>query len=160
MHIVLPVVLVLLVLVVLAMSIVLVRPQQAAVLERRGQFSRVAEQGVTVTVPFVERVRARVDLREQVLVYAPQTVQATDGELTVTPTLRYQVADPRAAVYRVPNHVFAVEEEGKRALRAAVGRMTRAEATSSRIAQELTWRLAQEADRWGVRVTSVDAAVR
>lgn len=145
------------VLVLLWLSVLRIRPQQAAVLERGGRFRGVAEPGLTVVVPFVDRVRARVDLREQVITFAPQTVQASDGPVTVTPTLHFRVTDPQAAVYGVPNYVLAVEQAGKRALQDVVGRMTRAEASDAAVAEQLAWRLEQVTGRWGVRVTTVGA---
>jgi regulator of protease activity HflC (stomatin/prohibitin superfamily) len=143
-------------------STVKVPQEQAAVIERGGKFKTVAEHGMYFTLPFVDKVRARVDLREQVLAFRPQTVDTSDGgTVSVQLTLYFEVADPKAAVYEPPGHIAAVEQHTKDALREAGGTMTRAQALSSPepVERYLGWKLEQEIGRWGVRVNRVSATV-
>lgn len=143
-------------------STVKVPQEQAAVIERGGKFQAVAGHGMTFVLPFVDKVRARVDLREQVLAFKPQTVQTSDAAtVSVKLTLYFEVADPKAAVYEPPGHIAAVEQHTKDALREAGGTMTRAQALSSPepVERYLSWKLEQEIGRWGVRVNRVVATV-
>lgn len=100
----------------------------AIVVERGGQFHRVVTDGRTV--PFLDKVRARIDLREQVMSMAQATVY-------------FQVVDPRAAAYDVANYISALEQAAQAALR-----------TTSDLRQ-VQWELEQAAARWGVRVNRV-----
>lgn len=147
-----------LVLIMLWRSIVRVPSHQAAVIERGGRFQTVAKHGMTMVVPFLDRVRARVDLREQTLSYPTQTVLAGDGPLAVKPTLHFEVADPQKAVYEVPSYLAAVEQQGKQTLHATAARLTRQEAASGALAEQIEWQLNQQSGRYGVRVTKISIA--
>lgn len=143
-------------------STVKVPQEQAAVIERGGKFQAVAGHGMTFVLPFVDQVRARIDLREQIVEFPPLPMRTSDGgSVSVKLTLYFEVADPKAAVYESPGHIVAVEQEAKDAVREAGSTMTRAQALSSPepVERYLSWKLEQEIGRWGVRVNRVAATV-
>ena len=119
------IVVVLLVIVVVAKAIMVVPQAQSAVIERLGRFRTVASPGLTFLVPFLDKVRARIDLREQVVSFPPQPV-ITEDNLTVSidTVVYFQVTDSRAAVYEISNYIVGVEQLTTTTLRNVVGGMS------------------------------------
>lgn len=138
---------------------VTVIPQaQAAVVERAGRFTRTLPAGVNILVPFVDSVRARVDLREQVVTFPPQAVITRDIKaLAIDNVIYYQVTDPRSAVYEVASYIVAMKQLVVTTLREKVGAMDLERALLSR--DELNTSLREVLDdatvRWGIRVNRV-----
>src|SRR5881628_1320871 len=93
------------VLVVVLRSIRIVPQARAGVVERLGRYQRTLEPGLALIVPFVDRVRPLIDLREQVVSFSPQPV-ITEDNLTVEidSVIYYQVTDPKAATYEISNY--------------------------------------------------------
>ncbi len=153
------VVILLAVLVVLFKSVVLVPQATAAVIERLGRYTKTVSGQLTLLVPFVDRVRARVDLREQVVSFPPQPV-ITEDNLTVNidTVVYFQVTRPDAAVYEINNYVVGVEQLTTTALRNVVGGMTLEETLTSRerINSQLRGVLDEATSRWGMRVARVE----
>ena len=87
-------------------------PQASAlIVERLGRYSRTLEAGLHVLVPFVDRVRARVDLREQVVSFPPQPVITSDNlVVSIDTVIYYQPTDPRAATYEIANYIQGIEQ--------------------------------------------------
>ena len=84
---------------------------RAGVVERLGRYSRTLEPGLTLVVPFVDRVRPLVDLREQVVNFAPQSVITEDNVVVAIETVLYfTITDPRSATYEVANPLQAIEQ--------------------------------------------------
>ncbi|KID31514.1 SPFH domain-containing protein [Prauserella rugosa] len=166
------VVVVLAALVVAPKALLRVRPEQAVVVERGGRFRTVAGTGLRLLVPFVDRVRARVDLREQILRMPAQPVVTADGAAVgVVVTVRFRVTDARAAVYdrpapdgttarREPSHMESVERVVTTALRELGGRTAAEQLRSVQGGAVLAPHLRDRADRecapWGVRIGEVD----
>src|SRR5690242_21912198 len=112
----------------------MVVPQaQSAVIERLGRFRTVASPGLTFLVPFLDKVRARIDLREQVVSFPPQPV-ITEDNLTVSidTVIYFQVTDPVAATYEIANYIQAIEQLTMTTLRNIIGGMTLEHALTSR----------------------------
>jgi len=104
-------VLVLLVVVVVFKSIALVPQAEAAVIERLGRYSRTVSGQLTFLVPFADRIRAKVDLRERVVSFPPQPVITEDNlTLHIDTVVYFQVTNPQAAVYEISNYIAAVEQ--------------------------------------------------
>jgi regulator of protease activity HflC (stomatin/prohibitin superfamily) len=155
---------VLIVIVVLAIIIVLrsvkVIPQaQAAVIERLGRFHKTNGAGLVWLAPFLDRIRARIDLREQVVSFPPQPV-ITEDNLTVSidTVVYFQVTDPRAAVYEIANYIIAVEQLTTTTLRNVVGSMDLEATLTSRdrINGQLRGVLDEATGKWGIRVARVE----
>ncbi len=145
---------------IIAVKAVLVIPQaQAAVVERLGRYRTTAAPGLNILVPFFDRVRARIDLREQVVSFPPQPV-ITEDNLTVSidTVVYFQVTDPRAAVYEISNYIIGVEQLTTTTLRNVVGGMSLEQTLTSRdqINNQLRGVLDEATGRWGIRVARVE----
>src|SRR5881227_734738 len=138
----------------------MVVPQaQSAVIERLGRFRTVASPGLTFLVPFLDKVRARIDLREQVVSFPPQPV-ITEDNLTVNidTVVYFQVTNPQAAVYQISNYIVGVEQLTTTTLRNVVGGMSLEQTLTSRdaINNQLRGVLDEATGRWGIRVNRVE----
>ncbi|WP_223839151.1 SPFH domain-containing protein [Saccharopolyspora pogona] len=152
-------VIVLLVLVIAVKTVLVVPQATASVIERLGRFRNVAEPGLNFLVPFLDRVRARVDLREQVVSFPPQPVITQDNlTVSIDTVVYFQVTDSRSAVYEISNYIIGVEQLTTTTLRNVVGGMSLEETLTSRdaINTQLRGVLDQETGRWGIRVARVE----
>ncbi|GDY28517.1 SPFH domain-containing protein [Gandjariella thermophila] len=151
---------VILLVLITALKSVLVIPQAtAAVIERLGRFRTVAPPGLNVLVPFFDRVRARIDLREQVVSFPPQPVITQDNlTVSIDTVVYFQVTDPRAAVYEISNYIIGVEQLTTTTLRNLVGGMSLEDTLTSRdqINSQLRGVLDEATGRWGIRVARVE----
>jgi len=152
-------VIVVLVVVTLVRSVRIVPQARAAVVERLGRFMRVLPPGISFLAPFVDRVRATIDLREQVVSFPPQPVITSDNlTVNIDTVIYFQVTDPRAAIYEIANFIQAVEQLTITTLRNVVGGMNLEEALTSRdnINGRLRGELDEATGRWGIRVARVE----
>ncbi|MGC5025783.1 SPFH domain-containing protein [Tsukamurella sp. DT100] len=152
-------VLILAAVVVLVKSLVLVPQAQAAVIERLGRYTRTVSGQLALLIPFVDKVRARVDLREQVVSFPPQPVITQDNlTVNIDTVVYFQVTRPEAAVYEISNYVVGVEQITTTTLRNVVGGMTLEETLTSRekINGQLRGVLDEATSRWGLRVARVE----
>ncbi|MGK2865116.1 MAG: SPFH domain-containing protein [Mycobacterium sp.] len=153
------VVLVLFAVVVVAKSVALIPQAEAAVIERLGRYSRTVSGQLTLLVPFVDRIRARVDLRERVVSFPPQPVITEDNlTLSIDTVVYFQVTDPAKAVYQISNYIVGVEQLTTTTLRNVVGGMTLEQTLTSRdsINGQLRGVLDDATGRWGLRVARVE----
>jgi len=152
-------VLVIFAVIVVAKSIALVPQAEAAVIERLGRYSRTISGQLTLLVPFIDRVRARVDLRERVVSFPPQPVITEDNlTLNIDTVVYFQVSNPQAAVYEISNYIVGVEQLTTTTLRNVVGGMTLEQTLTSRdqINGQLRGVLDEATGRWGLRVARVE----
>ncbi|MGI8695583.1 MAG: SPFH domain-containing protein [Mycobacteriales bacterium] len=152
-------VLVVLVVVIVVRSVRIVPQARAAVVERLGRFVRVLPPGISFLVPFVDRVRTTIDLREQVVSFPPQPVITSDNlTVNIDTVIYFQVTDPRAATYEIANFIQGVEQLTITTLRNVVGGMNLEEALTSRdnINGRLRGELDEATGRWGIRVARVE----
>ncbi|MCP3802276.1 SPFH/Band 7/PHB domain protein [Allokutzneria sp. A3M-2-11 16] len=152
-------VIVLLVLVTVAKAVLVIPQAQAAVIERLGRFRAVAAPGLNFLLPFLDKVRARIDLREQVVSFPPQPVITQDNlTVSIDTVVYFQVTDPRAAVYEISNYIIGVEQLTTTTLRNVVGGMSLEETLTSRdsINGQLRGVLDEATGRWGIRVSRVE----
>ncbi|MDQ3404140.1 MAG: SPFH/Band 7/PHB domain protein [Actinomycetota bacterium] len=153
------IVVVLFVLTIVIKAVLVIPQAQSAVIERLGRFRVVAEPGLNFLVPFFDRVRARIDLREQVVSFPPQPVITRDNlTVSIDTVIYFQVTDSRAAVYEISNYIIAVEQLTTTTLRNVVGGMSLEETLTSRdqINMQLRGVLDDETGRWGIRVARVE----
>ncbi|BBY66656.1 SPFH domain-containing protein [Mycolicibacterium helvum] len=152
-------VLVIFAIIVVAKSVALIPQAEAAVIERLGRYSKTVSGQLTLLVPFVDKVRARVDLRERVVSFPPQPV-ITEDNLTVNidTVVYFQVTNPQAAVYQISNYIVGVEQLTTTTLRNVVGGMTLEQTLTSRdqINGQLRGVLDEATGRWGLRVARVE----
>ncbi|WP_229673960.1 SPFH domain-containing protein [Nakamurella endophytica] len=148
-----------LVVIMILRSVKVIPQAQAAVIERLGRFHKTSAAGLVWLVPFLDRIRARIDLREQVVSFPPQPV-ITEDNLTVSidTVVYFQVTDPRAAVYEIANYIVGVEQLTTTTLRNVVGGMTLEQTLTSRdaINGQLRGVLDEATGKWGIRVARVE----
>ncbi|MCK0175186.1 MULTISPECIES: SPFH domain-containing protein [Mycobacteriaceae] len=152
-------VLVIFAVVIVAKSVALIPQAEAAVIERLGRYSKTVSGQLTLLLPFVDKIRARVDLRERVVSFPPQPV-ITEDNLTVNidTVVYFQVTNPQAAVYQISNYIVGVEQLTTTTLRNVVGGMTLEQTLTSRdaINGQLRGVLDEATGRWGLRVARVE----
>ena len=135
-------------------------PQAVALLvERFGRYDRTMAAGLHLLIPFVERIRAAVDLREQVVSFPPQPVITSDNLVVSIDTVIYfQVTDPKSAVYEIANYITGIEQLTVTTLRNVIGSMDLEQTLTSRdqITGQLRGVLDEATGRWGIRVNRVE----
>jgi regulator of protease activity HflC (stomatin/prohibitin superfamily) len=152
-------VVVVLVLVTLARTIRIVPQARAGVVERLGRYNRTLLPGLAIVVPFVDRLRPLIDLREQVVSFAPQPVITEDNlVVSIDSVIYFQVTDAKAATYEIANYIQAIEQLTVTTLRNVVGGMELEHALTSRdqINSELRKELDEATGKWGIRVGRVE----
>jgi regulator of protease activity HflC (stomatin/prohibitin superfamily) len=148
-----------LVLLVVGRTIRIIPQARASVVERLGRYSRTLEPGLAIVVPFVDRVRPLIDLREQVVSFPPQPVITEDNLVVqIDSVIYYQVTDPKAASYEIANFIQAIEQLTVTTLRNVSGGMTLEQTLTSRdsINSELRIVLDEATGKWGIRVNRVE----
>ena len=144
---------------VLVRSVRIVPQARAGVVERLGRYQRTCSAGLNVLVPFVDRMRVVVDLREQVVSFPPQPVITEDNLVVNIDTVIYfQVTEPRSATYEIANYIQAIEQLTVTTLRNVVGGMDLEATLTSRdqINGQLRGVLDEATGKWGVRVNRVE----
>ena len=144
----------------LVISSVRIIPQgEAAVIERLGRYTRTVEGGITLMVPVIDQIRAKVDTRERVVSFPPQAVITQDNlTVDIDTVVTFQINDPAAAIYGVDNYLVGVEQISVATLRDVVGGMTLEETLTSRdtINRRLRGELDSATTRWGLRISRVE----
>jgi len=156
---VIAVVLVLVVLVALARTVRIIPQARAGVVERLGRYQRTLNPGLAVLVPFVDKLRPLLDLREQVVSFPPQPVITEDNlVVNIDSVIYFQVTDAKSATYEIANYIQAIEQLTVTTLRNVVGGMDLEQALTSRedINMQLRGVLDEATGKWGVRVNRVE----
>ncbi len=144
---------------VVVKSFALIPQAEAAVVERLGRYNKTISGELAFLIPFVDRVRAKVDLRERVVSFPPQPVITQDNlTVSIDTVVYFQVTNPQAAVYEINNYIVGVEQLTTTTLRNVVGGMTLEETLTSRdsINGQLRGVLDEATGRWGLRVARVE----
>jgi len=137
----------------------IVPQQRMDLVERLGRYQRTMTPGLNLLVPFVDTVRAKVDMREQVVSFPPQPVITSDNlVVSIDTVLYFKVVDPRAATYEIANFLQAIEQLTVTTLRNVIGSLDLERALTSReeINQHLSGVLDETTGRWGIKVTRVE----
>ncbi len=143
----------------LARAVRIVRQAEAYIVERLGRYARTLDAGLHLLIPFIDRVRAKVDLREQVVSFPPQPVITSDNLVVSIDTVIYfQVTEPRAAVYEIQNYYTGIEQLTVTTLRNVIGTMDLEQTLTSRdqINGQLRGVLDEATGKWGIRVNRVE----
>ncbi|MES2094976.1 MAG: SPFH domain-containing protein [Actinomycetota bacterium] len=147
------------VLTILFRAVKIIPQARAGVVERLGKYHKTLLPGLNILVPFIDRVRPLIDMREQVVSFPPQPVITEDNLVVSIDTVVYfQVTDARAATYEIANYLGAVEQLTTTTLRNVVGSLNLEEALTSRdnINGQLRIVLDEATGKWGVRVGRVE----
>jgi regulator of protease activity HflC (stomatin/prohibitin superfamily) len=146
-------------LITLAQGIRIVPQARAGIVERLGRYHRTLDAGLALIVPYVDRVKPLIDLREQVVSFPPQAV-ITEDNLTVSidTVIYFQVTEPKAATYEIADYILAIEQLTVTTLRNVAGGMTLEDALTSRdtINAALRTVLDEATGKWGIRVNRVE----
>jgi regulator of protease activity HflC (stomatin/prohibitin superfamily) len=148
-----------LVLVVLARTIRIVPQANAGIVERLGRYRRTLTPGLAIVVPFIDRLRPLIDLREQVVSFKPQPVITEDNlVVSIDSVIYFQVTDPKAATYEIANYIQAIEQLTITTLRNVIGGMALEKTLTSRddINNQLRGVLDDATGKWGIRVNRVE----
>jgi regulator of protease activity HflC (stomatin/prohibitin superfamily) len=147
------------VLFVLARTIRIVPQARAGVIERLGRYSRTLNPGLAIVVPFIDRLRPLIDLREQVVSFDPQPVITEDNlVVSIDTVLYFQVTDPKAATYEIANYIQGIEQLTVTTLRNVIGGLALEKTLTSRdeINNQLRGVLDEATGKWGIRVNRVE----
>ena len=147
------------VVVLLAKTVRIVPQARAGIVERFGKYKGTLPAGLNIVVPFIDKVRYMIDLREQVVSFPPQPVITEDNLVVSIDTVIYfQVTDPVSATYEIANYIQAVEQLTMTTLRNIVGGMDLEETLTSRddINSRLRGVLDEATGKWGIRVNRVE----
>jgi regulator of protease activity HflC (stomatin/prohibitin superfamily) len=147
------------ILVLMARTIRIVPQARAGVIERFGRYQRTLSPGLALVVPFVDRLRPLLDLREQVVSFPPQPVITEDNLVVNIDTVIYfQVTDAKAATYEIANYIQAIEQLTVTTLRNVIGGIALEKTLTSRdhINTQLRGVLDDATGKWGIRVNRVE----
>jgi regulator of protease activity HflC (stomatin/prohibitin superfamily) len=147
------------VLFVLARAVRIVPQARAGIIERLGRYNRTLEPGLAIIVPFVDRLRPLIDLREQVVSFPPQPVITEDNlVVNIDTVIYYQVTDAKAATYEIADFIAGIEQLTVTTLRNVIGGQTLEDTLTSRdqINAHLRSVLDEATGKWGVRVNRVE----
>src|SRR5207244_28089 len=115
--------------------------------------------GLALVVPFIDRLRPLIDLREQVVSFPPQPVITEDNLVVNIDSVIYcQVTDAKAATYEIANYIQAIEQLTVTTLRNVIGGMALEKKLTSRdeINGQLRGVLDEATGKWGIRVNRVE----
>src|SRR4051812_23464069 len=147
------------VLLVLARTVRIVPQARAGVIERLGRYNRTLDAGLAIVIPFIDRLRPLIDLREQVVSFKPQPVITEDNlVVNIDSVIYFQVTDPKAASYEIANYIQAIEQLTVTTLRNVIGGLALEKTLTSRdeVNQQLRGVLDEATGKWGIRVNRVE----
>src|SRR3954464_5694672 len=143
---------------VAARTIRIIPQARAGVVERLGRYNRTLEPGLTIVVPFVDRVKPLLALREQVVSFPPSGVITQDNvTVNIDTVLYFTITDPKSASYEVANPLQAIEQLTVTTLRNVIGGLTLEDSLTSRdqINSQLRTVLDEATGKWGIRINRV-----
>jgi regulator of protease activity HflC (stomatin/prohibitin superfamily) len=143
----------------MAKAVRVVPQQRMDVVQRLGRYHRTLKPGLNILAPFLDAVRTKVDMREQVVSFPPQPVITSDNlVVSIDTVLYFKVVDPVRATYEIANFLQAIEQLTVTTLRNVIGSLDLEKALTSReeINRHLSVVLDETTGRWGVKVTRVE----
>jgi regulator of protease activity HflC (stomatin/prohibitin superfamily) len=150
---------VILVLVTLAKAVRIVPQARTGIVERLGRYKRTLQPGLSLLIPYVDRLKPLVDMREQVVSFPPQPVITEDNlVVNIDSVIYFQVTDPKAAMYEIASPITGIEQLTVTTLRNVIGGMDLERTLTSReeINNALRGVLDEATGKWGIRVNRVE----
>jgi regulator of protease activity HflC (stomatin/prohibitin superfamily) len=144
---------------VLSRAIRIIPQASAGIVERLGRYHRTLGAGLVIVIPFIDRLRPLLDMRERVVSFPPQPVITEDNLVVSIDTVIYfQVTNPKSAIYEIENFIQGIEQLTVTTLRNVVGGLDLEAALTSRdsINAALRGVLDDATGKWGVRVNRVE----
>jgi len=146
-------------LLVLIANVRIVSQSNAFVIERFGAYNSTWSTGIHMKLPFLDRIAARVTLKEQVIDFAPQPVITKDNVTMMIDTVIFlQITDPKLYTYGVINPFHAIENLATTTLRNIIGELELDDTLTSRdmINNRMRLVLDEATDPWGIKVNRVE----
>jgi len=146
-------------LILFARTVRIIPQARAGIVERLGRYHKTLNPGLTVLMPFMDRLKPLIDLREQVVSFPPQPVITEDNLVVQIDTVLYfTVNDAKSVTYEVANPLQAIEQITVTTLRNVIGSLSLEQALTSRdhINAQLRGVLDETTGRWGIRVSRVE----
>ena len=153
------IILLVIIIIIAIKSIKVVRQSEVYIIERLGKFHKIADAGLTIIIPFVDRVRSVVSLKQQTMDVPPQGVITKDNvTITIDTVVFYKVTDPAKAVYEIQSLKKGIEYLAITTIRDIVGKMDLDSTFSSRdaINDKLRVLLDEATDQWGCKIDRVE----
>ena len=144
---------------VAARTVRIIPQARAGIVERLGRYSRTLSPGLAILVPFMDRLKPLIDLREQVVAFQPQPVITEDNLVVqIDSVLYFTVTDAKSATYEIASPLQAIEQLTVTTLRNVIGSMTLEDTLTSRdnVNQQLRVVLDEATGKWGIRVNRVE----
>lgn len=152
------VILAIVVFVIAATGIKIIRPWEKGLIERLGKYQRTADSGLTIIIPFLEKM-IKVDMREQVIDVPPQGVITKDNVVVeVDAVIYHEITDPKQVTYNIADYYTAITKLAQTNLRNLIGDLALDESLTSRelINTKLREILDDATDKWGTKITRVE----
>ena len=143
----------------LSRAIRIVPQARAGIVERLGRYNRTLDAGLALVIPYVDRVKPLIDLRETVVSFPPQPVITEDNlVINIDTVIYFQVTDPKAATYEIQDFIAGIEQLTVTTLRNVIGGMTLEDTLTSRdkVSAALRHVLDEATGKWGIRVNRVE----
>jgi regulator of protease activity HflC (stomatin/prohibitin superfamily) len=140
-------------------SVMIVPQARARNVERLGRYTRTLEPGLSFVIPFIDKVRPAIDIREQVVSFEPRSVITEDNlSVHIDTVLYFQVTNARDAAYEIANYIQAIEQLTVTTLRNVIGSLDLEKVLVSRehINSTLRGVLDEASGKWGIRVNRVE----
>ena len=147
------------VLITIAKAVRIVPQARTGIVERLGRYHRTLNPGLSLLVPYVDRLKPLVDMREQVVSFPPQPVITEDNlVVNIDSVIYFQVTDPKAAMYEIASPITGIEQLTVTTLRNVIGGMDLEKTLTSReeINNALRGVLDEATGKWGIRVNRVE----
>ncbi len=145
--------------VVLASSVKIVPQAYAYVVERLGAYQGTWSVGLHIKMPIIDKVAKKINLKEQVVDFAPQPVITKDNvTMRIDTVVFYQITDPKLFAYGVENPIMAIENLTATTLRNIIGDLELDQTLTSRetINTKMRASLDEATDPWGIKVNRVE----
>jgi regulator of protease activity HflC (stomatin/prohibitin superfamily) len=161
-----------LVIIIAKKALVIISQSETKIIERLGRYHATLNPCVNIIVPFIDRAKeivvlrngrylysANIDLREQVYDFDRQNVITKDNiQMQINALLYFQIVDPFKAVYEINNLPNAIEKLTQTTLRNIIGEMELDQTLTSRdtINTKLRAVLDDATNKWGIKVNRVE----
>lgn len=145
--------------VVLSRAIRIIPQASTGLVERLGRYHRTIGAGLVIIIPFIDRLKPLIDMRERVVSFPPQPVITEDNLVVSIDTVIYfQVTEPKSAIYEIENYIQGIEQLTVTTLRNVVGSLDLEAALTSRDSINTALRVVLDdaTGKWGVRVNRVE----
>ena len=132
---------------------------RAGIVERLGRYQRTLDPGLALVVPYIDRVKPLLDMRETVVSFPPQPVITEDNlTIQIDTVIYFQVTDAKDATYEINDYIAAIEQLVVTTLRNVCGGMTLEDTLTSRdkVSMALRVVLDEATGKWGIRVNRVE----